>query len=85
MALFRNIVFAAALAGLIAGVFVTVVHKIGTVPIILKAETYERVAEANPLRPPARMPQRRSTTTMPKPGRPRTASSGPPSPYWRTF
>jgi Probable cobalt transporter subunit (CbtA) len=48
MALFRNIVFAAALAGLIAGVFVTVVHKIGTVPIILKAETYEKAAEANP-------------------------------------
>ncbi len=47
MALFRNIVFAAALAGLIAGVFVTVVHKIGTVPIILKAETYEKAAEAN--------------------------------------
>ena len=47
MALFRNIVFAAALAGLIAGVFVTVVHKIGTVPIILQAETYEKAAEAN--------------------------------------
>jgi cobalt transporter subunit CbtA len=46
VALFRNIVFAAALAGLIAGVFVTVIHEIGTVPIILKAETYEKAAEA---------------------------------------
>ena len=46
MTLFRNIVFAAALAGLIAGVFVTVVHEIGTVPIILKAEVYEKAAES---------------------------------------
>ena len=41
MTQFRNIVFVAALAGLIAGVFVTILHSIGTVPIILKAETYE--------------------------------------------
>jgi cobalt transporter subunit CbtA len=47
MTLFRNIVFAAALAGLIAGVFVTIVHEIGTVPIILKAETYEKAAETS--------------------------------------
>jgi cobalt transporter subunit CbtA len=47
MTLFRNIVFAAALAGLIAGVFVTIVHEIGTVPIILKAETYEKAAESS--------------------------------------
>src|SRR5262249_39453573 len=45
MTQFRNIVFAAALAGLIAGLFVTVVHAIGTVPIILKAETYEKAPE----------------------------------------
>jgi len=45
MTLFRNIVFAAALAGLIAGLFVTIVHTLGTVPIILKAETYENAAE----------------------------------------
>ena len=46
MTLFRNIVFAAALAGLIAGLFVTIVHMVGTVPIILKAETYEKAAES---------------------------------------
>lgn len=45
MTLFRNIVFAAALAGLIAGLFVTIVHTVGAVPIILKAETYEKAAE----------------------------------------
>jgi cobalt transporter subunit CbtA len=46
MTLFRNIVFAAALAGLIAGLFATIGHAIGTVPIILKAETYEKAGEA---------------------------------------
>ncbi|HUL05179.1 MAG TPA: CbtA family protein [Candidatus Acidoferrum sp.] len=45
MTLFRNIVFAAALAGLIAGLFATIGHAIGTVPIILKAETYEKAGE----------------------------------------
>jgi cobalt transporter subunit CbtA len=47
MTLFRNIVFAAALAGLMAGLFVTIVHTVGAVPIILKAETYEKAAERN--------------------------------------
>src|SRR4030095_10428626 len=47
MTLFRNIVFAAALAGLIAGLFVTIVHTIGTVPIILKAEVYEKAGESS--------------------------------------
>jgi len=45
MELFRKLVFAAALAGLIAGIFVTVVHQIATVPVILKAEVYEKAAE----------------------------------------
>jgi cobalt transporter subunit CbtA len=48
MTVFRNIVFAAALAGLLAGLFVTIVHAVGTVPIILKAETYEKAAESGP-------------------------------------
>lgn len=46
MATFRSIVFVAALAGLIVGIFVTVLHEIGTVPIILEAETYERAGNA---------------------------------------
>jgi cobalt transporter subunit CbtA len=45
MELFRKLIFAAALAGLIAGVFVTIVHQIATVPVILKAEVYEKAAE----------------------------------------
>jgi cobalt transporter subunit CbtA len=46
MALLRSIVFSAALGGLIAGLFVTVAHQIGTVPIILQAEVYEQAADA---------------------------------------
>lgn len=45
MAVFRRLVFAALCAGLLSGVFVTVVHQIGTVPLILKAETYEKPSE----------------------------------------
>ncbi|HXH01816.1 MAG TPA: CbtA family protein [Candidatus Competibacteraceae bacterium] len=45
LALFRRIVFAAAVAGLLAGVLLTLVQQLQVVPIILEAETYE-VAEA---------------------------------------
>ena len=46
MPVFRTIVFAAALAGLLAGILVTVVQHFGTVPLILQAEVYETAAEA---------------------------------------
>ena len=46
MHLFRRIVFAAACAGLLTGVLVTVAHQIGTVPVILRAEIYEKTADA---------------------------------------
>lgn len=46
MAIFRSIVFSAALAGLIVGLFVTLAQRVGTVPLILQAEVYERQAEA---------------------------------------
>jgi cobalt transporter subunit CbtA len=39
--MFRRIVFAAALAGLIAGVFATAFQWISVIPLILEAETYE--------------------------------------------
>lgn len=45
MPMFRTIVFAAALAGLLAGILVTVVQHFGTVPLILQAEVYETAAE----------------------------------------
>ncbi len=46
MSAFRAIVFTAALAGLIVGLVVTVVQQLGTVPLILQAEGYERAAAA---------------------------------------
>jgi cobalt transporter subunit CbtA len=53
MANWRAIVFAAALAGLIVGLVVTVAQRFGTVPLILHAEVYEQAAEAAELRAPA--------------------------------
>ena len=46
MAIFRAIVFSAVLAGLAVGAAVTVVQQFSTVPLILKAEVYERAAVA---------------------------------------
>lgn len=46
MQLFRRIVFAAACAGLLTGVLVTAVHQAGTVPVILRAEVFEKAADA---------------------------------------
>jgi cobalt transporter subunit CbtA len=45
MTAFRRLFFAALCAGLLAGVFATIAHQIGTVPIILKAELYEEAAQ----------------------------------------
>ena len=42
MSLFRTIVFISALAGLVAGLAMTGLQYLSTVPLILKAETYER-------------------------------------------
>lgn len=44
MSVFRSIVFAAVLSGLIGGAAVTVLQYFSTVPLILKAETYEHEA-----------------------------------------
>jgi cobalt transporter subunit CbtA len=44
MTIFRAIVFAAVLAGSIAGLFLAAAHALGTVPLILEAETYESAA-----------------------------------------
>lgn len=44
---FRAIVFVAALAGTIAGLFMTAVQRAGTVPLILQAEVYEQGAAAS--------------------------------------
>jgi cobalt transporter subunit CbtA len=47
MALFRGIVFASALSGLVAGLLITAIQAFTTVPLILEAETYETNASAS--------------------------------------
>lgn len=42
---FRAIVFSSVIAGFIVGLIVTAVQQFGTVPLILKAEVYEKAAE----------------------------------------
>ncbi len=46
MTLFRNVVFVAAIAGLLAGIVMTAMQAYATVPLILKAETFENAAGA---------------------------------------
>jgi cobalt transporter subunit CbtA len=41
MTVFRSIVFSAALAGLLTGLFVTLAQNVATIPLILQAEEYE--------------------------------------------
>ncbi|MBV8921786.1 CbtA family protein [Bradyrhizobium sp.] len=50
---FRAIVFAAVVAGLATGLAVTVIQQFGTVPLILKAEVYEKAAEHHGAAAPA--------------------------------
>ena len=45
---FRNIVFVAAIAGVLAGLGMTVAQQLTTVPLILKAEVYEGEGAATP-------------------------------------
>lgn len=51
MSLLRTILFVAALAGIGSGVVAAGIHMAGAVPLILKAETYEKAGEA--AEPPA--------------------------------
>src|SRR5215469_14892773 len=47
MGTLRSIVFASVISGFIVGVIVTVLQQFGTVPLILKAEVFEKAAEAH--------------------------------------
>jgi len=47
MTIFRNAVFIAALAGLVAGIALAAMQAFSTVPLILQAETYENAAPAD--------------------------------------
>lgn len=46
MQMFRRLFIAAASAGLLSGLFVTLIHQVTTVPIILHAETFEKADDA---------------------------------------
>lgn len=46
MSIFRNVVFVAALAGLLAGLAMAAMQHFATVPLILQAETFENAAPA---------------------------------------
>ena len=45
MSIFRNVVFIAAIAGLLASLVMAAMQSFSTDPLILKAETYENAAE----------------------------------------
>lgn len=47
MGTFRSIVFSSVIAGAIIGVIITVIQQFGTVPLILKAEVFEKAAEVH--------------------------------------
>ncbi|TIO55722.1 CbtA family protein, partial [Mesorhizobium sp.] len=47
MNLFRNVVFVAAIAGLVAGVVLACMQAYATVPLILKAEVYEKAGDGH--------------------------------------
>jgi cobalt transporter subunit CbtA len=47
MGTFRSIVFASVISGFIVGIVVTVLQQFGTVPLILKAEVFEKAAESH--------------------------------------
>lgn len=53
MSLFRTIVLAATVAGIIAGLVLTALQHVSTVPLILKAETFETASPAAPAAPAA--------------------------------
>lgn len=52
MATFRSIVFASVISGFIVGIVVTVLQQFGTVPLILKAEVFEKAAESHQISEP---------------------------------
>lgn len=47
MSVFRAIVFSAVLAGAVVGCMITAVQSVGTIPLIQKAETYEKTEQAH--------------------------------------
>ena len=80
MPVFRSIVFAAALAGLLAGLLLTIAQQLGTVPLILEGRGLRAGGRAGGCRRRRWWPGTITPATSMRPGRRRTASSAPPSP-----
>jgi cobalt transporter subunit CbtA len=75
MSIFRNVVFVAALAGLVAGVVLTALQIFSTVPLIHQAEVYEKAGEAQEQKAPdTTTPATQNMSTMAM--APDTAASG---------
>ena len=89
MSVFRNVVFVAALAGLVAGLVMAALQILVTDPLIFQAEVFEQAGETPAhdhhavAAPPAA--QDSNMSTMPKRGRPPMASSATPSPFSPTW
>jgi cobalt transporter subunit CbtA len=64
MSIFRNVVFVAALAGLVAGMVLTALQIFSTVPLILQAEVYEKAGEAQSGKAQAAAPATQDMSTM---------------------
>jgi cobalt transporter subunit CbtA len=64
MPVFRAIILAGALAGLIAGLVMTGLQQIGTVPLILQAETYEHESDEDHAWQPANGIERTGYTAL---------------------
>ena len=84
MDLFRRIVLAALCAGTLSGFVITAAHQVGTVPIILEAEVFERAAEqpmdlASPADPVASVHHEEVVAWEPADGLERTVSPGSPT------
>jgi cobalt transporter subunit CbtA len=69
MAALRQIVLAALCAGILSGAFATAAHQVGTVPIILNAEAYEKAATHSSLN----QHEDAASTRQPENGMERTA------------
>jgi cobalt transporter subunit CbtA len=57
MGTFRSIVFSSVIAGFIVGAVVTIIQQFGTVPLILKAEVFEKAAGQHHSEPAAASPE----------------------------
>jgi cobalt transporter subunit CbtA len=62
MQMFRRLFIAAASAGLLSGLFVTLIHQVTTVPIILEAEVFEKAADEKAAAAPAAEPTANATS-----------------------